>query len=306
VNTTFPIVDDIGVPVRGLFVLMILFALAIGPINLGLLGRWKRRMWLLWTVPLISLVTCVAVFGYMVFAEGWSGRVRTEGFTILDETERRASTIARTAFYSPLTPGDGLRFGTDTEVISLGGFGVDTSSWRRARQPTSSTTCSIDWSGDQHLARGWVTARVPAHFTLRKSENRRERVTLNRAADGAVSAVNGLGADIQNLWYADDRGRIHTGGPVPAGQQAVLQLTDQRCSAAQSLETCRKILSAQEWISAIKTHTKQPEKLLTPNSYLAVVSGVPFLGNDRGLRHARPRELRSVVLGFVREGDDAR
>src|SRR5262249_51974873 len=64
-NQLFPVVDDIGIPVRGLFILMIVFALTIGPANLLVLGRLKRRLWLLWTVPALSLLTCAAVFGYM-------------------------------------------------------------------------------------------------------------------------------------------------------------------------------------------------------------------------------------------------
>ena len=92
-NNSLPIVDDVSLPVRGLFVLMLLFTIAIGPINVWLLARWKRRIWLLWTVPVISAVTCLAVFGYMIVAEGWQGRTRVTGFTLLDEKEQRATTL---------------------------------------------------------------------------------------------------------------------------------------------------------------------------------------------------------------------
>ena len=47
-NQRFPIVDEITVPVRGMFVVMILFAVAIGPLNLIFLSRGPRRMWMLW------------------------------------------------------------------------------------------------------------------------------------------------------------------------------------------------------------------------------------------------------------------
>ena len=64
-NRAFPVVEDIGVPVRGLLALMFLFALAIGPVNMFVLARKKRKLWLFWTVPVISFVTCLAVLGYM-------------------------------------------------------------------------------------------------------------------------------------------------------------------------------------------------------------------------------------------------
>ncbi len=55
-NVKFPVIEDIGIPVKGLFLLMLLFVLAIGPINLMVLARKKRRIWLLWTTPVISLL----------------------------------------------------------------------------------------------------------------------------------------------------------------------------------------------------------------------------------------------------------
>ena len=91
VNNIFPVVDSLGIPVRGLYFLMLLFALVIGPVNLIVLSRKNRRIWLLWTTPVISLVTCLAVFAYATFAEGWKRQIRTEGLTILDESARRAN-----------------------------------------------------------------------------------------------------------------------------------------------------------------------------------------------------------------------
>ena len=74
----------------------------------------------------------------MIVAEGWQGHVRTEGLTILDQTgtEPRAATVGRTGFYTPLTPGDGLHFGTETEVTVRG---LEDSG-------RTGTACSIDWS----------------------------------------------------------------------------------------------------------------------------------------------------------------
>ncbi|MGH7225580.1 MAG: hypothetical protein ACRELF_20375, partial [Gemmataceae bacterium] len=85
-NQEFPVIEDLGIPIKGLFVLMFLFTLSIGPINLLVLTRLKRRIWLLWTTPAISLCTCLAVFGSMLISEGWQGQLRTETLTLLDET----------------------------------------------------------------------------------------------------------------------------------------------------------------------------------------------------------------------------
>ena len=209
-NSRFPVVDDFGVPVRGLFLLMLVFAIVIGPVNLIVLSRKRRRIWMLWTVPVISLTTCFAVFLYATFAEGWNRYIRTEGLTILDQRVNRATSIGVTAFYSALTPGDGLHFGYETELTSQ----------TFAATPLPRT---VDWTHDQHLGRGWIAARVPAHFKVRKTEVRRERITVRRGEDARLSIVNGLGAEIDQFWLADTDGTIYFGRSISAGSEAELE-----------------------------------------------------------------------------------
>jgi hypothetical protein len=296
-NQLFPVVDDIGIPVRGLFMLMIVFALTIGPANLLLLGRLKRRIWLLWTVPALSLLTCAAVFGYMMVSEGWQGHLRTEAVTILDETSRRASTIGFTGYYAPLTPGDGLRFSPETE-LSRQSQDDPMYGYRRGG---GGSPCTLDWSGDQHLARGWVKPRVPAYFMARKSEARRERVTFGRARDGSLTAVNGLGVDVQKLWYADEQGQVYGAGPVTAGAQVNLRPTGDRLERT-TAKTSARVVYGSDWIRGCSPVVANPKDYLSPRSYLAQVEDSPFL--EDGLRDAKTRRCRSIVLGFPREGDE--
>ena len=215
-NTIFPVVDKLGIPVRGLFLLMLLFAVTIGPLNLILLSRRKRRIWMLWTTPVISLAACFAVFAYATFGEGWNRHARTEGLTILDERVRRATTIGWTGFYSALTPSEGLRFGYETEVTPL------------PQSLTTTTARTVDWTYDQHLANGWSIARIPAHFMVRKSEMRRERITVRRGADAGLRVVNGLGADISEFWLTDKDGTIYSATGLSAGKEAKLTALEER------------------------------------------------------------------------------
>jgi hypothetical protein len=289
-NREFPVIDDLGIPIKGLFVLMFLFTLAIGPINLLVLTRLKRRIWLLWTTPAISLCTCLAVFGYMLLSEGWHGQLRSETLTLLDESTHRATTIGWTGVYSPLTPGDGLHFRYETEVIAQrfyeGGRG-------------GARSCTIDWSTDQHFAAGWVEARVPAHFRVRKSEMRRERVTLQRERDGRWSIVNGLGAAIRRFWYADDKGQIHAAENVPAGARAMLTLTEKE-SPGKARTTMQNILTG-SWMSGMQLMAASPQHYLRAGLYLAEVDDSPFL--EDALRNARTRKVHALVVGFRSPGE---
>jgi hypothetical protein len=284
-NREFPVVEDLGIPVKGLFVLMFLFTLGIGPINLLFLSRLKRRIWMLWTTPVISLATCVAVFGYMLISEGWEGQLRSETLTLLDETTHRATTIGWTGVYSPLTPSDGLHFSYETEMIPQRFFEGEQGGAR---------ACTIDWSQDQHLATGWVEARVPAHFKVRKSEMRRERVTLQREADGHWSMVNGLGAEIRRFFYVDRKGQVHKAEDIPAGARAMLTLTEKESQPQP--KNVGGILFSPNWMSQMKDLATKPEHYLRPGNYLAEVDDSPFLEDT--LRNAKKRKTHALIMGF--------
>ena len=288
-NEKFPVVDDIGIPVKGLFVLMLVFTVTIGPVNFLLLGRWKRRIWLLWTTPLLSLLTCLAVFGYMLLSEGWRGTLRSDTFTVLDESSHRATTIGWTAVYSPLTPGDGLHFSYETEVIPQ-----RMHEGRRA----GIRPCTIDLSQDQHFASGWVEARVPAHFKVRKSEVRRERVAIHREDDGKVSAVNGLGVEIRRLWYADEKGQVFAAAQIAPGARSILSPKNEELPPLRT-ETPRALLLNENWAIAMQTMTQAPLRRMRPRSYLAEVDDSPFL--EDALRDAGTRKCHALVLGILQE-----
>lgn len=283
INHIFPVVARVGIPLRGLFVLMLLFVIVIGPVNLLWLARRRRMIWMLWTVPLLSLLTCLAVAGFAVFSEGLSATARTESFTILDEAAHRATTIAWTAFYAPITPSDGLHFSYDTELLPQLIYYRNYGRSERA----------LDWTSDQHLVTDWMTARVPAYFKLRKSELRRERLSLRQEANGARSVVNGLGAAIEQLWWADETGKIHTAAKIAAGAAAILELTT--LQAADEADNLRLMLNA-DWLALWQEVERQPEQWLMRNCYLAVLSGAPFV--EAGLQDVQTRRARAWVYGI--------
>ncbi len=287
-NKDFPVIERIGIPVRGLFALMLVFVFLIGPINLFWLARDGKKMRMLWTVPAISLVTCLAVAGYALFGEGVSATTRTEAFTILDETSHRATTLGWTAFYSPVTPGDGLHFSTDTALD------LQNPQWW-----AGGGARTMDYSNDQHLVSGWVTARVPTYFKFRKSETRRERLTIRTPANGRVSVVNGLGAAIRQIWYADRTGKVHTVEAIEAGAQATLD--DAGLKASGSADSLRNLYRSHDWLERMKYAEGHPAEFLTPGAYLAVLDASPFV--ESGLSDVKERKARTLVYGVGIESE---
>jgi hypothetical protein len=283
----FQVVEGLTTPVRGLFLLMLLFVAVIGPLNLWLLARWRKRLWLLWTTPAISLATCLAVAAYALMGEGLQGYERAACFTVLDETAHRATTIGYAGFYAPLTPGAGLHYGTQTELTPiLPGYGY--------YRGGAATRRSLDWTNDQHLTSGWVTARTPAYLLVRKSETRRERLTITRQPDGAYEIVNGLGAKIESLWLTDTRGSLLYASDIEAGAARRLAASDKKYGRGEV--SMLRLTFGRNWLTAISDAENKPQELVAPGHYLAVLDGAPFV--EAAMTNLRARRARTVVYGI--------
>ena len=284
-NAVLPVVESLKIPTRGIVVIMLAFIIVIGPVNIILLNRRKRRTWMLWTIPAISVVTTLLVFAYSLLREGITPDTRIAGLTILDQTANRAATTGAEGFYCPLTPSSGLTFESGTEATPLvtTGFG-------------SGSSREMDWTQSQHLTRGWVSARVPAHFHLRKSETRRERVQVVKQ-DGKLELVNGLGVPIKSIWYADANLKIFEAHNVPAGQKgallaATLEAAPARQTGGQGLFT--------DVGFAGRADDLNPGKYLLPNTYVALLDGNPFIENALGAASKAKRTKTSgVVFGLL-------
>lgn len=282
-NTALPVVENLTLPVRSMLALMIAFAVVIGPVNLIVLTRKRRAIWMLWTVPAISLATSAAVFGYAMLAEGTGASSRVAAVTLLDEVNQRATTLGWVGFYSPLTPGDGLRFDDATELTPMLEQG-----WRNG-----GTGRSIDWTSGQHLDSGWVSARVPAFFKLRKVERRLERLQVTRGDNGTISAVNGLGAPIAKLYVAGPDNHLYLAENVEAGASVVLK---QHSVQLLDRDEPREIMAG-NWIDpASRTDF---DSMVPPKGYVAVMNGSPF--TEPGLARVKTAILRSVVIGLLKD-----
>jgi len=284
VNQTFPVVENYQVPVRSTVFIMLIFVIAIGPLNLIVLSRTNRRTWLLWTIPAISLLTCLLVFVYSFLREGVTPNTRIAGITILDQANRRAASVGLTAFYCPLTPSQGLSFSTDTEATPL----VETFNYGRG------TSREVDWTQGQHFGHGWVSARVPAHFYLRKAETRRERIEFENQ-NGQATVVNGLGATIKNLWLADGNSHVFIATNIAAGQKFTLAASttllkkEEQSGAHGLLEKCGP-----------QGDIADGTPYLQPNTYVAELDSNPFFENGLGSKAQSARtKSHAIVFGTL-------
>lgn len=285
-EAALPVHENTKVPVRGTVLVMLSFVLVIGPANLILLNRLKRRIWILWTVPAISFASTMLVFIYSLLCEGITPDTRICSITVLDQISHHAATFGGESFYCPLTPGGGLKFDYETEATPL----VASDSFRNR-----GISRDLDWSQTQHLTHGWVSARVPAYFHLRRSGTSRERIEVSNE-NGSLQIVNGLGAPIRSLWLADGGMNFYQANNVPAGQKTGLIPAKQTGSLDKSgPEGLKRDLGFQA--NGADNLGSSAESYLMPNTYIAVLDGNPFVENALS-SDPNPKHTKSVAVVF--------
>ena len=138
---------------------------------------------------------------------------------------------------------------------------------------------------------------MPAHFHLRKSETRRERIQVVND-HGRLQVVNGLGVPIQSLWVADADMNFYVAKNVAAGGPAVL--TPSRRSETANQTGPDGLLQAITYTASTDQLTNDAATFLIPNSYIAVLDGNPFIENALGsAASAKRTKSSSVVFGIL-------
>ena len=274
-----PVVEGFELPLRGLFVLVLCFSLLVGPLNLWWLSRRKRRLWLLWTVPALSLLACLLVVVIAMAGEGFQYRGRSLGLTVLDQQQRWAATLAWSGYYAS-TGTDGLRYSLDTEVAIFGGM-----DGRR----------EMVVGGEQLLTRGWMAPRLPAYFLERRHQRRRERLQVTWGEE-SLWVVNGLGADLDWLVVADAEGRIYRSpGPLAAGAKVMLPRQGQEMATAPP--SVLRMAFSDNTAKEFRRLEAAPEKALRPSTYLAKSRRSPFL--EVALAEVEAPQHHGLIYGLL-------
>lgn len=281
-NKKYPVVDHISVPVRGFLLLITIFALIAGPVTVFTLRKINRRIWLLWIIPLESLLACSIVLAYSFYSEGITPTVRIRGITILDQSTHSATTLGWLGYYCPQRPSSGLFFPQTLELNKVEGY-----KWRY--DPSK-----VDWTRGQHLMTGWLEARVPSFYMTRENSLRRERLEFAQLDDGSIEVVNGLGTAIKELWYCDEVGNYYRTEQLKAGQKVSLETTETRYDAGAPL----RLLFTHEYGDLEIWNTGKLPSFLKHETYIAILEGSPFMDHGLGDRkvHLKTESLLYGVL----------
>ncbi len=237
------LVPGVGRPPVVMFhILITLFVIGIGPVNYLLLRRKKKLYLMLVTVPAIALGATAGLLGYAMLSDGFQVRVRAHTYTAIDQTQAtpRAVSFARLSYYAGLAPGGGLRFPTDTVVLSF------VSSQTMDRVPGERR---LVWDRDQHLASGWIVSRSPMQLVTARSRQTQARLRIEPAAEeGAPPRVtNELGTHVHYLVLCDAQGKQFAGEQLAPGGTTTLRadnVPSVRTAMLQSIAQASQVVDA--------------------------------------------------------------
>ncbi len=275
-------------PVGGILGLLFLTAIVIGPVNLIVLARVRRRALLFLTTPVLGIGFAGTIFAVGLLHDGVSARVVSRSLTVLDHTQNRATTIAHWGVYAPLPPAGGISIAPDTEVTPIG-----QASWGEA-----SVSFTLDQGPRQVFGGDFVRSRVPAHLILRRDTTRRERVEITTEGD-ARFATNGLGVDIDWLLHTSPGGGLYAAENIPAGGRVQLLRytgeTPPRVGPVRPPDPSPLAIDRFFTGAAARNVADLPA-----NAYVAVLADDPFV--DIELRTDRVPARDAVVIGLLGGG----
>jgi hypothetical protein len=213
-------VPGIGrVPVRAFLGLILVFAIAAGPVNLFVVLRRRRQpLLLLVTVPVLGLGTTGAILGYGLFADGFGVQGVLRSVSVLDQEQHEvASWTARTLF-AGLSPAR-LEVPAGVYVDCMQALAVDNG------EPAGH---ALDYGADGSLEGGVLPARTMTTLVTCQQTTARERLRFRARTDGWDVLGDGAFAPQPGMFVlCDDRGQcfqLEAGGMRPCSRERAAQL----------------------------------------------------------------------------------
>ena len=268
-------------PLRGYMVLLVLFAILIGPVNFLWVRRMKKPMLLLFTVPAIALTVSIGLVFYGILSEGLDVKVNTRSWSVLDQRENVATTAEVRRLFAGSSPGAGLRPARGTAV-----FPEQDLSWRSYQD---NIRYLQDLTDGRLLGGDYMQVRQP--FSQLILSDRTSRVRLEaHYVSGRVEVSNALGESVEELLLRTPDGEYHLlDGELAPGLDTRLVPTS-------------GISASLPWNADLKYIFSERAHLL-PGTYIASVAK-PVLGDDCGVE-VREIDGRHVVLGVLELAEEA-
>ncbi|WP_426754959.1 hypothetical protein [Myxococcus sp. Y35] len=213
-----PLLESAKAPVGRFLLLIFVFVLAVGPGSL-MLARRQGPAAVLVGVPVVSVITCVALVVWSVLVDGFSVHSARYSLTWLDAGRSRAVTLGVAAWYANVST-ETVRFPVTSALLSPDG--------------PDETPMDIDWTGGMTVTHGFLPPRTYREWGEVSVLPSRARLVL-RHDGGKVRVQNALGARLEEgfilvggqryaLPVLEDGAEGTLGEPLPEGATPVSRM----------------------------------------------------------------------------------
>lgn len=265
-----------NLPLRSLMLLIIAFAILIGPVNFLWVKRTRKPMMLLVSVPAIAVVTSVVLVLYGVLSQGLDVKSMSASWAVLDQRTGWSTTAEVRRVFAGSAPGEGLRPEARTLIYP------ERSAWHGNFR--SGKLFTLDLTEGRLYGGDYFPVRQP--FGQMILSDRTTRLRLEARANGnGVEITNALGSQVQDLLLCGPDGRYHyLGEPLAEGAQARL---------AQGGFSAKRV----EWEGDIERVWGEDAGRLLPGTYIARLAHQP-LRDDCGVE-VNELEGHHVLVGIL-------
>lgn len=227
VNTRMSGADALGTLLPALkmngtliFAFILIFGVAVGPVNLFWLAAGPRRPRLFWTTPLISCAGTAVLIAVMVLQDGFGGTGARISLAIV-LPEQKQMTVVQEQF-------------TKTGILTSSAFELPAGeqAWISPVPETSevksrfgSMTSHVDKreysvNGSQSGG-GWFKSRAIQSQLV--SSQRLNRGSIELGGGDQPFVISSLSGPLKNFYLQDDKGRVWKADSVPVGQRTALK-----------------------------------------------------------------------------------
>lgn len=278
----FPIVDDLSIPRTGITIVIFLFVLLAGPVNLFLLTKHNKRIWLLITVPVLSFLFAGAILLYVTLSEGFKTETRICALDYLDQRDGSYASMMQMGVYARTSPSN-IVYDAEDELNII-------------EDDVNSDRLNVDWtSGKQVIHSNFAPVRNPAYYKIRKTGTSRLNLDFDFNA-ASPYVVNGLGKDVDLLYVRDADGKLWKAEDIGAGKKATLTLTNSRDDTNyKTVSDFQSLISELNW-NDVATSLNKSSVSIPPNCYMARFhSPGPF--SNKGISYANEKRTFGFLLG---------
>lgn len=258
-------------PVTMFVLVILLFAVLVGPVNFVLLRRRRRPLLALVTVPVLGFGTTLVILGYGIFHDGFGVRGVVTSWTVLDQVRHEAVAVAARTLFAGLAPSE-LSMAANSLILS-----------GRAGELREEWPDRWHWDGDRERLDGGVLPSRTVTPLLSLGEGpARQRLTVRKTGVDALEVLAGGGvAPVGRMALCDLDGEYWTGADGRLRRVAAGEGRAEFAALANAALTLRVSGERGGAIDAFAPNVV-PRTLGERGTYLARAAAAPWL-DEHGL-----------------------